>query len=343
VFLEGEPAVGTEEARAHGLIRHGYHAVARAEGASQMRRDLAQRRALGEEPRAMEMRGEIAVTEIEPCRLAEADHLAERATALIAQAPAATLVDEPGQGIADRVEVGGDVQPPDQRVVARVADDGEHARFNQRIQASQELGGAGATGEGDEAHDPELAEGGRGSPIAAPPHRAPQGAAPAPAEETDPRAAFQLLGQLGFRDGNEAEADPYTIETLRPREDRLDLLTLGPGESEGDEAGRGIHCGFGIRPRRARHRRPVQHHRPSHALQHDGAHQRTLAPRAPACYDVVGGLHPTPTEGEERARLTSRLPERSEREAFPGLTSFQAPRPSDSWPDGTSPRAWPGS
>src|SRR5262249_53650021 len=184
------------------------------------------------------------------------------------------------------------------------------------------------------------AEGGGGSAVAAPPHRAPQGATAAPAEETDARTSFQLPGQLDFRDGDEAEAYPHAIEALRSREDRLDLLALGPGEGERDEAGGGIHRRLGIHPRRARHGGPVQQHRPSRTLQQEGTHERVLVPRAPARPHVAGWRRPGSHEGEELARLMSRFVERAEGEALPAPTSFQAPRPSGSWPGGTSPRAW---
>jgi hypothetical protein len=60
-------------------------------------------------------------------RLAEARHVGEGVKALVAEAPAAGGVRGAGERIADRVEVRGDVQPPDERVVAGIDDHGELA------------------------------------------------------------------------------------------------------------------------------------------------------------------------------------------------------------------------
>jgi hypothetical protein len=74
-------------------------------------RRLAERFPFAEKPGAVKVSGEIAVAEIEPGRLAEADHLAEGAKGLVAEAPASSFVDEAAQRIADGVEVGRDVEP----------------------------------------------------------------------------------------------------------------------------------------------------------------------------------------------------------------------------------------
>ena len=116
-------------------------------------RRFAERLTFPEEPGTVKVSGEVSIAEIEPGRLPEADHLPESAKGLVAEAPASAFVDQAAQGIADSIEIGRDVEPPDQRIVARVADDAEGFRLHERIQASQQLGGAGSTGEGDEAHD----------------------------------------------------------------------------------------------------------------------------------------------------------------------------------------------
>ena len=100
----------------------------------------------------MQVRGEVTVAQIEPRRFAESDYLSERAEALAAEPPAPGLVDPAAQRVADGVEVGRDVEPPDERIVTRVADDGKRPRRDERVQAPQELGGAGPTGKGDDAH-----------------------------------------------------------------------------------------------------------------------------------------------------------------------------------------------
>jgi hypothetical protein len=95
--------------------------VAHAEVSRDLRRDLRERPSLAQEAGAVQVRGEVTVTQIEPRRFAEADDLSERAEALAAEPPAPVFVDPAAQRVANGVEVGGDVKPPDQRIVARVA------------------------------------------------------------------------------------------------------------------------------------------------------------------------------------------------------------------------------
>ena len=64
-----------------------------------------------------------------------------------------TLVYPPSERVADGVEVGGNVKPPDHGIVARVTDDGEAPRGNERVQAPKKLGGACPAREGNDAHE----------------------------------------------------------------------------------------------------------------------------------------------------------------------------------------------
>src|ERR1700675_1739352 len=98
------------------------------------------------------MRGQIAVTEIEPGRLAEARHVSEGVKAFVAEAPAPGGVEGAGERIADRVEVRGDVQPPDESVVAGVDDHGELAVLDQSREPTHQLGRAGPAREGHDVH-----------------------------------------------------------------------------------------------------------------------------------------------------------------------------------------------
>ena len=98
------------------------------------------------------MRGEVAVAEAEPRLGAEVAHGLEAAEGLAREAPAPLDIEPAGERVGDRVEVGRDVESPDLGVVAGVADDGQVARVHDGRQASEELGGAGATGDRGDVH-----------------------------------------------------------------------------------------------------------------------------------------------------------------------------------------------
>ena len=66
VLLEVEPAIRAEHARPHRLIRHRQHRGLHAEAAGDGGGRLAERLARGEEACAMQMGGEVAISEIEP-------------------------------------------------------------------------------------------------------------------------------------------------------------------------------------------------------------------------------------------------------------------------------------
>ena len=68
------------------------------------------------------MEADVAVAEREPGLAAEPPASLERVRRLVADAPAALLVEEPGERVEDGVEVGGDVQAEDLDVVADVDD-----------------------------------------------------------------------------------------------------------------------------------------------------------------------------------------------------------------------------
>src|SRR5258706_175792 len=91
----------------------------------------------------------IAVAQVEPRVGAVCRHRAEALERLVDEPPAAHDVELPGERVGHGVEIGRDVESPDLRVVAGVADDGEVTRGDERREASQQLGGAGAAGERD--------------------------------------------------------------------------------------------------------------------------------------------------------------------------------------------------
>ncbi len=103
------------------------------------------------------MEAEVEVAEPEPVLPAPAAHRFERLPGLAGPAPAALRVVETGEGVEDRVEVGGDVQAEHLEVVADVADDGQLPGREHVVEAGRELGAADAAGEEDDVHAGRLA------------------------------------------------------------------------------------------------------------------------------------------------------------------------------------------
>src|SRR5512137_385780 len=76
-------------------------------------------------------------------------------------------------------------------------------------------------------------EGGAGAAAAG---RAPQGGTAPPPEEAEAGPTTERAGQLRFRNGDEAGADPHPVEALGPREDGLDAGRGGVGQGLGGQA-----------------------------------------------------------------------------------------------------------
>ena len=77
-----------------------------AEGERQPGRDRRERLAAAQRLRADEVQPEVAVAEPEPRLAAELADGLERVPGLVGAAPALRLVEPPGEGVEDRVEVG---------------------------------------------------------------------------------------------------------------------------------------------------------------------------------------------------------------------------------------------
>jgi hypothetical protein len=120
--LEVELARGRSEERPHRVVGGRQQADPNAEAFPEPTCDLGQRRALPQRARAHEVEAEVPVAEREPRLAAEAAGGRERVRRLVAHAPAALLVEEPGERVEDGVEVGRDVEPEDLDVVADVHD-----------------------------------------------------------------------------------------------------------------------------------------------------------------------------------------------------------------------------
>src|SRR5690349_13995427 len=113
---------------------------------------LGEGASLAEEPGAVEVRGQVAIAQVEPYRLAEPPVLADALEATVDEAPAVPLVDHAGQGVADGAEIRRDVQAPDHRVVPGVDDDGQAARVEHASETTEQLGGSGAARERADLH-----------------------------------------------------------------------------------------------------------------------------------------------------------------------------------------------
>ena len=136
------------------IVRQGPSAIGRMRGPTPSARERRrvtslERLAAGEGLRAQEVRGEVAVAELEPGLAPVAPHHLERVERLLREAPAALLVREVGQRVHHRVHVRRDVEPPVLEVVPRVHDHGERSRREGAGEAVDEAGAADAAGEGD--------------------------------------------------------------------------------------------------------------------------------------------------------------------------------------------------
>jgi hypothetical protein len=132
------------------LVAHGHQPHRHAEPAADLGGGLAQGRALGEQAGAQQVGGDVTVAEAEPGRLAEPIERAEDVPGLAGETPAALLVGEPGEGVGDGVQVGGDRQPVQAEVVTGVPDDQKVGGWVHLDQPAQEPRGADPAGERDE-------------------------------------------------------------------------------------------------------------------------------------------------------------------------------------------------
>jgi hypothetical protein len=120
--LEVELARGGGEKGAQRIVRGGQQANPDPEALRQTARDLGQRDALPQQARAHQVQADVLVAEREPGLAAETPGARERVRRLVPHAPAALLVEQPGERVEHGVEVGRDVEPEDLDVVAHVHD-----------------------------------------------------------------------------------------------------------------------------------------------------------------------------------------------------------------------------
>ena len=119
-------AVRTRVRTGSSLIGRTRGRYAEAIGRSRLR-DRRQRLAGAQPPRALDVRREVAVAEPEPGLAAERLQRRHEGPGLVAPAPAALRMVEPGERVDQRVEVGRDREAEMLEIVAGIGDDGERA------------------------------------------------------------------------------------------------------------------------------------------------------------------------------------------------------------------------
>ena len=123
VLLQLAPAVLGDHLGADLLVGHRQHPRLDPEAARDLRLRVGLAPARAHELGAVEAGGEVAVREAEPVRRAEVRHPLHHREGVVAEAPAALLVDFAREPVADQVGVGGDVDAERLDVVRRVGDD----------------------------------------------------------------------------------------------------------------------------------------------------------------------------------------------------------------------------
>src|SRR2546428_800281 len=149
---ERERTGGGPDPRGPGLVAHRENARRHAQATAQLGRHRRERSTLAERARPVEMRGEVAVAQVEPRLGAEVAHRLEAAERLAREAPAAGRVEPTRERVHHGVEVGGNVETPDLGVITGVADHGERTPRDRGREAAQELRRARATGDRGQAH-----------------------------------------------------------------------------------------------------------------------------------------------------------------------------------------------
>ena len=94
------------------------------------------------------MHAEVAVAQLEPIRLAETPQHLHGAPALIGHTPATLRVRQAGKRVHDGVDVGRNAEPHVLEIVARIDDDGELLRRQNRRKTGGELGPAYSAAQG---------------------------------------------------------------------------------------------------------------------------------------------------------------------------------------------------
>jgi hypothetical protein len=141
--LEGQVTFGRRDDRAKGVVRCRHEPHGDAERSRDPDRGLRERHPRAQEPRTDEVQADVAVPEREPALASQGPGARKRVVRLVADPPAALLVEQAGERVEHRVEIRGHVEAEDLHVVADVP----HGR---------DRPGAGRAGE--RVHEPRPAE-----------------------------------------------------------------------------------------------------------------------------------------------------------------------------------------
>jgi len=147
IFLKMHIAVAGFDDSGNGLIGHGENARFDAESVTNGVGRLGESFSLGKHRGAVNMRGEIAIAEIEPSFATVYGEAFEEMKSLAAHAPAFRGIDDSGERVGDDVQVGRNFQTVHNDVVAGVNDDGEVARIHRMGEAEEKLRCADTAGE----------------------------------------------------------------------------------------------------------------------------------------------------------------------------------------------------
>ena len=140
---------GVRTRRPDRVLGHRQHRRRNAERARDLGLGGGQGAALGDEVSPVEAGGEVAVGEREPARSPELLEPLVDGEGVVADAPAALLVDRVGEPVRAEIRVGADEQAVDLAVVGGVGDHGELGAED-LLEARRELRPAGAAGEDDD-------------------------------------------------------------------------------------------------------------------------------------------------------------------------------------------------
>ena len=138
--------VGGDE-RAHGVVACGNDRCRNAEFARKPHGDRGERHTSGEQARALDVGGEIAVAEPEPGLAAEAAECIHERPRLAGDAPAGLRIGNARQRVNDCVDVWTDMQTEMLEIVAYVDDDSQFLRRQDTGKSVRKLCAADAAGE----------------------------------------------------------------------------------------------------------------------------------------------------------------------------------------------------
>ena len=124
IFLKWQVALVRFDNCPHGLIAHRQNSMKNSPCLAEITRDLREGLSLFQPPRPFDMCGNVLIAETEPIRPAQFFDVGNRLPRFVHASPARIWICKSRQCVADRVEIGTNVQAEMLKVVACVDDDG---------------------------------------------------------------------------------------------------------------------------------------------------------------------------------------------------------------------------